>query len=198
MLAFLGIVLIAVAFKSVGMQGIHSVFSFLKSSEFRHFLRQPEIVRFYGIVFNLAVYVFLMIPRIDFFPASILFLLVFFLMFYLGDHKLLMKIFYFTIFSNVLLFVFVIAGFGEKLKTLTEFGADWLVMLIILTLCILAKSSINGQPDLTRRFRLCLIIAFVAPLTIGIIFKYFLLVPMPYEGLIVQLLDGIWYADIWS
>ncbi len=80
----------------------------------------------------------------------------------------------------------------------TEFGADWLVMLIILTLCILAKSSIKGQPELTRKYRRCLIIAFAAPLIIGIIFKYFLLVPMPYEGLIVQLLDSIWYADLWS
>jgi hypothetical protein len=38
----------------------------------------------------------------------------------------------------------------------------------------------------------------VAPLAIGILFKYFLLVPMPHEGLIVQLLDSIRYAELWS
>ena len=43
-----------------------------------------------------------------------------------------------------------------------------------------------------------LIVAFVALTLIGIIFKYFLLVPMPFEGLVVQLLDSIWYADLWS
>ena len=35
------------------------------------------------------------------------------------------------------------------------------------------------------------------PLLIGMIFKYFLLVPMPFEGLIVELLDLIWYVEIW-
>ncbi len=198
MLAFLGTVLIAVAFKSVGMEGVQSVLNFLKSAEFLQFLQQKEIVRFYGIVFNLTVFVFLMIPRIDFFPASILFLLVFFFMFYLGDHSLLMKIFRFTLFSNLLLCLFLFSGLGQKLTTITDFGADWLVLLIIFALCMLAKSSIKAQPELNRRYRLCLIIAFAAPFTIGIIFKYLLLVPMPYEGLIVQLLDSIWYADFWS
>jgi hypothetical protein len=35
----------------------------------------------------------------------------------------------------------------------------------------------------------------VAPFTIGSIFKYFLLVPMPTEGMVVALLDAIWYWD---
>ena len=38
-----------------------------------------------------------------------------------------------------------------------------------------------------------MIIAVSAPLLVGMIFKYLLLVPMPYEGLVVLLMDAIWY-----
>ena len=58
--------------------------------------------------------------------------------------------------------------------------------------------NVRGHLEVVQKYRLSIIIAFVAPFTIGVIFKYFLLVPMPFEGLIVQLLDSIWYADMWS
>ena len=74
----------------------------------------------------------------------------------------------------MVLLVFLLAGFGENFAGVTEFGGDWLVVLFIIALCLLAQTSIQGQPDGQKKFRLSLLIAFVAPLTIGIIFKYFL------------------------
>jgi hypothetical protein len=38
-------------------------------------------------------------------------------------------------------------------------------------------------------------VAVVAPFIICPIFKYFLLVPMPKEGLVVALLDAVWYFE---
>ena len=40
-----------------------------------------------------------------------------------------------------------------------------------------------------------MIVAIVTPFLVGMIFKYFLLVPMPAEGLVVTLLDYIWYLE---
>ena len=119
-------------------------------------------------------------------------------MFYFGDHAHLLKIFLFLACSSLLLLLFLVAGLGEKLAGITEFGGDWLVVFFIAALCLVARIGIQGQQELQKKYRLSLIIAFAAPLTIGIIFKYFLLVPMPHEGLIVQLLDSIWYAELWS
>ena len=198
MLTFLGVLLIIIAFKSVGGKGFRCVITFLTSAEFISFLRTPLVVRFYGAVFNLIFFVFLLVPRVDFFPAAILFLLVFFFMFYIGDHSHLVKILKFTIFIALLFLLFVLFGLNEKLGSMTEFGSDWLVLLFIPALCYLARTTVKKYPELQRKYRLSLVIAFAAPLTIGIIFKYFLLVPMPYEGLIVQLLDSIWYAELWS
>jgi hypothetical protein len=198
MLAFLGVCLIAIAFRTTGKEGIHSVISFLTSRELVTFLKSPEVIRFYAIVFNLLVFVFLMVPYIDFFLAAIFFLLVFFVMFYFGDHAHLLKIFFFTACCSLVLLLFLVSGLRENFTGITEFSGDWLVLLFIVALCLLAQTSVKGQPELQRKYRVSLILAFAAPLTIGIIFKYFLLVPMPHEGLIVQLLDSIWYAELWS
>jgi hypothetical protein len=40
-----------------------------------------------------------------------------------------------------------------------------------------------------------MIIAFISPFTIGMAFKYFLLVPMPFEGLVVAITDFLWYLE---
>jgi hypothetical protein len=198
MLAFLGTLLIIIALKSVGGKGFRSVISFITSPDFILFLREPLVVRFYGAVINLIFFVFLLVPRVDFFPAAILFLLIFFFMFYIGDHAHLVKILKFTVSIALLFLLFVLFGLNEKLSSITEFASDWLVLLYIPALCFVARKTVIEHPELQRKYRLSLIIAFTAPLSIGIIFKYFLLVPMPYEGLIVQLLDSIWYAEIWS
>jgi hypothetical protein len=198
MLALLGVLLIIIAFKSVGSKGFQSVFSFLTSAECISFLKEPLTVRFYGAVLNLILFVFLLVPRVDFFPAAILFLLIFFFMFYIGDHSHLLKMLKFSIAITALFVLFVLFGLNDKLSSITEFGSDWLVLLFIAALCFLVRTTVKGHPGLERQYRISLIIAVAAPLTIGIIFKYFLLVPMPYEGLIVQLLDSIWYAEIWA
>lgn len=198
MLTFLGLVLISIALKTVGQDGFKSVFSFLLSSSFVDFLRKPEIVRFYGIVANLMVFVFVLVPRVDFFLGAVLFLLVCFFMFYLQNPLLLLKVFWFIISSALLLGVYFGLGLGDTLFQKLDYAQDWIVIGCILSLCFLVGSSIRGDADVVKKYRLALIIAFAAPLTIGVIFKYFLLVPMPFEGLVVQLLDSIWYADMWS
>ena len=57
------------------------------------------------------------------------------------------------------------------------------------------RHLIKNRPELRRKYRICLVLAVVAPFTVGIIFKFLLLVPMPFEGSVVELLDAIWYYD---
>ncbi len=198
MLAILGILLIITALKSVGLQGINNVFAFVFSAQCISFARQPLTVRFYGAIFNLIFFVFLLVPRVDFFPAAILFLLIFFFMFYLGDYDYLLKILAISLAFSIFLLLVVVLGLQHTFDAYFQFSIDWIVIAFIVALCGVAWISVRKQAELKRKFRLSLIIAFAAPLTIGIIFKYFLLVPMPCEGLIVQVLDSIWYAELWS
>ena len=179
------------------MAGLKSVLNYLSSPDFADFLKQPVTIRFYGIVLNLFVFVFILIPHIDFFLAAIIFLLVFFFMFYCGSDEGIVGLICQIIIGGVILSVFTASGLAEKIDTFAFFSADILVIFFTVWLIfhyyIVAK---NGA--LIPKFKLSLLIGFIAPFTIGIIFKYFLLVPMPHEGLVVSLLDAIWYAEIWS
>jgi hypothetical protein len=48
---------------------------------------------------------------------------------------------------------------------------------------------------LRKKYRTAMIIAFVSPFIVGVIFKYFLLVLMPSEGLVVAVMDYFWYFE---
>ncbi len=196
-LALLGLLLVKTAVSSVGKDGVISVFKYLGSSDFSDFLKLPVTVRYYGIVINLLVFVFLLIPNIDFFVASILFMLTFFFMFYCGSDQDLVQLIFLILGAALALGVYLFSGLAENVNALVPYSADVLV-LIFIALLIFHYYKKYDNPEFNRRFKISLLIGFIAPFTIGIIFKYFLLVPMPHEGLIVSLLDAVWYADIWS
>ena len=86
-LILLGILLMRTALRTIGVAGVTSVLSFLTSSRFLSFLKERETIRFYGIVLNLLLFVFIMIPRVDFFIAATTFLFIFFSMFYCLDER---------------------------------------------------------------------------------------------------------------
>ena len=198
MLALLGLLLIKTAFKEVGSAGLLSVIKYLSSSDFVIFLKLPATIRFYGIILNLLIFVFLLVPRVDFFLATILFLLIFFLMFYCGYESDLLSLIYLMLAATLLFCLVVLTPLASSLTTAIPFISDILIIGYIVSLILPYFIKLKGAPELMPKFKLSLLIAFAAPFTIGIIFKYFLLVPMPFEGLVVSLLDAIWYADIWS
>lgn len=198
MLALLGLLLTKTALSAVGKEGIRSVIRYIRSSDFSDFLKLPVTIRFYGIVITLLSFVFLLIPRVDFFLAAILFLLIFFFMFYCGSEERLPLLIYQILAGSFVLGLLSFTGLTETLDTFILFSADYLAILYIGALVVQYLKMCRNHPELMPKFKLSLLIGFLAPLTIGIIFKYFLLVPMPHEGLIVSLLDAIWYAEIWS
>lgn len=195
MLVLLGGGLIRTALKAVGLEGIQKVVSFFRSKDFVEYLKSEDTVRYYGVVTILLGFVFLFIPRVDFFPAAILFLLVLFSMYYCGDHQHLCRLLKWslvTLGGYVLLFT---TGIVAALDKIIPRPADWLTMALIIVLALYTKKAVGQDPSRKKRLRTSLIIAVIAPCTVGIIFKYFLLVPMPSEGVVVWLLDAIWYME---
>jgi hypothetical protein len=75
------------------------------------------------------------------------------------------------------------------------YPADFLTLIFILTYCVYARVLIRGNAALRKKYRTALIVAFAAPVIVGLIFKYFLLVPMPFEGLVVAVTDYFWYLE---
>jgi hypothetical protein len=91
-----------------------------------------------------------------------------------------------------------VSGLAERVDAVIPFSADIFVILLIGALIVQYYKFSKDDKEGISKFKISLLIGFLAPFTIGIIFKYFLLVPMPHEGLVVSLLDAIWYAEVWS
>jgi len=153
------------------------------------------MMRFHAIVILLFSYVFLNIPRIDFFLCSVLFLSAFITMFYLDDPALLIAMLRFYLAGTLIMVLGHVLGLPAALEATLPYPSDWLVIVFILCYCGYVFTLIRRTPRLLRKYRTGLILAVLAPFTIGPIFKYFLLVPMPAEGLVVALLDAVWYWD---
>lgn len=191
----LGITLTGIALKAVGLKKLVGVIQYLTSHELVVFLMKPATIRFYAVVIVFSSFIFVMIPRVDFFLAAILFLMVFISLFYFDDDGYLKKSLLFFLAINAVLVLFFMSGLSARLSTVISYPGDWLVLFFIVTFILYAGRMIKTRNDLSKKYRTCLILATAAPLLIGIIFKYLLLVPMPFEGAAVELLDAIWYYE---
>jgi hypothetical protein len=181
--------------KTIGFKAFGDTLQWLFSSKLLQFLNTMSVLRFYAIAALFLALVYLYIPRIDFFLSAVLFLSVFILMFYFDEAKLLKKLFFFYLAGTVLFIIYFAAGFDGLFGQALSFAKDILALIFILAYCLYAWKLIRGNSELRRKFRIGLIVAILAPLIIGSIFKYFLLVPMPAEGMVVALLDAIWYFE---
>jgi hypothetical protein len=191
----LGIALVVNALKTVGLSGLTDTLGWLISPELMRFLKSEAMIRFHAIVVLLFSFVFLNISRIDFFLCSVLFLCAFITMFYLDDPALLIRMLRFYLAGTVGFIVWFLLGIPEVLEATLPYSSDWLTFVFILLYCIYVFKLTADRPRLRKKYKTGLIVAIAAPFTIGSIFKYFLLVPMPTEGLIVAVMDAVRYWD---
>ena len=191
----LGAMLTRTALKMAGIKALAETIHWLGSRDLFQFLTGDSVIRFYAIAVLFLSLVYLNLPRIDFFLSSILFLEVFITMFYFDDDQLLKKLFWFYLAGVGALIVYFAFGLDPVLSRHVPFAADILTICFILAYFIYAWALIRSNPPLRRKYRISLTVAVAAPFIIGPIFKYFLMVPMPTEGLIVAILDYFWYFE---
>lgn len=195
-IAALGLVLFRVAIKEVGAaNAITAVKSLFASKEGEGGMSLSNF-RFLSIVILFVCYVYLYIPRVDFFICSLLFLFTFINMFHLEDliiFKRMLGVFCIGVLTTI---VFFATGADQWLGG-SEGGhpGDWLTVIFLIFMVVFTKNQVAGEPSLIRRFRHGTIVAFLSPFILGPIFKFFLLVPLPYEGVVVEFLDMLWYWE---
>jgi hypothetical protein len=191
----LGLLLSRTALKIIGMKTFRETLQWLLSRNLIQFLNSISVLRFYAITVLFLSFVFLNIPRIDFFLSAILFLSVFVTMFYLDDAVLLKKLFFFYLAGTLFFIIYFATPLDALLGQVLPFARDILALMFIISYALYTWKLIRGNPAWRRKFRIGLIVAVAAPFIVCPIFKYFLLVPMPTEGLVVALLDAIWYSE---
>jgi hypothetical protein len=191
----LGAILSRTAWKMVGREEIGKVVRWLLSRNNVAFLTSASTLRYYAIVTLFLSFVYLNIPRIDFFLGSILFLSVFITMFYFDDDGILKKLFFFYLAGIAVIILFFATGLNSFIHKTIPYPGDVLTLCFLLSYWIYAWRLVRKSPALRKKFRTGMIIAVATPFLVILIFKYFLLVPMPTEGLVIEFLDKVWYLD---
>jgi len=195
MISILGILLIRTAFKSVGREALLQSLHWLASAQLLRFLKKPAEIRFYAMAVLFFSFVFLNLPRTDFLLSSVLFLAVFISMFHFDDDRLLLALFGFYLAGTAFFLLYFVLGLPGLLASAVAYPSDWLIVAFIASYQAYAWRRVRRDPALRRKYRHSLILAVVPPFVICPIFKYFLLVPMPTEGLVTAAMDAIWYWD---
>lgn len=194
-LSLLGLILLRIGLKAVGAAELSATFRWLSSRHLLWFLTSDGTMRYYAVIILFLTFVFLNLPRIDFFISAVLFLSAFITMFYFYDDSLLKKLLAFYVLGEILFIVYFSLGIDTIETAASFFVTDLLATCFTIGYWLCTWKWTGPDRDRRRKYRLALIMALAAPFVIGPIFKYFLMVPMPKEGLVVAVLDYIWYLD---
>ncbi|MDG3087872.1 tripartite tricarboxylate transporter TctB family protein [Vibrio hannami] len=132
-------------------------------------------------------YIYVLITWYDFFLASATFLLLYIGIYYLDDDSItrkLLKIYYSAIALSLAVFL---SGIDATINAGYAFTTD---MILVVTMAVLFlamfSSAKKTSSELARKVRKLTIIAIVFPAALCPIFRYFLLVPLPKEGIVVE------------
>lgn len=187
----LSILLAFVAVKEVGMESIKKRVGHFGDDGLVGTILKERNLRYLAILSFFIFYVYVFIPRIDYFLATFHFLLVFMSIFYFDDYSLLKKLYKFYLIGSMTFLAYFLLNIDQLFMVIPNF-TDYLFILFIAVYYFYTRSVINS-PDLKHKFSVSLILSFLVPLVIVPLFKYFLLVILPYEGVVVKLMNLIAY-----
>jgi uncharacterized membrane protein YidH (DUF202 family) len=157
--------------------------------------QSPEkTLRLLGILTVISAYVYLHIPRVDYFLSTVFCLLVFISFFYLEAPGALKKLFSFYLSGCLFLFVLSLAGIDRVLNEIFPYAMDLLVLVLLLAYALFCWKLVRHEAVMRRRFRLTVIMAIVPSLVLIPSFKYFLLVPLPVEGAFIEVMNIVRYS----
>ncbi len=191
----LGVLLCRMGLKTVGLDAFKETLGFLVSADMRRILKSDTCVRFYAIAALFLTLVYINLPRIDFFLCAVLFLMVFITMFYFLDDCLLRRFLIFYLAGEAVLLVVFALGFHRSSGEAPSPIPDLLALAFIAAYAFYVRVQLRARPELKRKFRIGLVVSLATPFVIGTVFKYFLMVPLPREGLVAWVLDYLWYLE---
>ena len=158
------------------------------------FILSERAIRFIAILIALFSLIYLYIPRMDFFITASLFLFFMISIFYFDQPDLLKKLTVFFLTGNILFTVIWISGWAGQLMTIYQFFMDILLFIFLMIYLIYTWLLIKGEQTLKIKYYVSLLVSIGVPLFLCPVFRYFLLVPLPYEGFFIELMHTLYYA----
>ncbi|MEM5947668.1 hypothetical protein WKV44_03830 [Spirochaetia bacterium 38H-sp] len=194
LLILLAILLFFLALKEGGAKGLLERIQSVPSRINK--LLDEKNIRLYAILLAFTSFVYLDIPRIDFFLSILLFLGFFLTSFYFDNVPLLKRFLVFYFIENFILLVLFITPVADILKSLFLYSMDVIALIMFVAYMVYVRKSISNDQELRQKYRQVMLISWLVPLIIVPIFRYALLVQFPVEGGIVGIMHLVYYS-IW-
>ena len=153
-----------------------------------------NMLRFLAIVLIFAAFVYIYIPRYDFFLSALLSLTVFMSMFYLDRPELLKKLTGFFFIGSMIFLFLAVFKIDAALKSRYIYLMDIFLFLFYLLYIWYGWKQVRHDAELTSKYSLTLLISGAMPLFVIPLFKYALLVPFPVEGGAIEIMSTFWYS----
>ena len=168
--------------------------SLIQTIEARVPADRSGLIRLLAIVVALVGYVYLNIPRVDFFLSTSLFLFYFLAAFHFDDEQILKRMLLVYSIGNLLLLGVFITGLSGLLNSAFLFSTDVIALAFLVGLIVYVRRLSARLGHERKQFRLVLLVTFLTPLVLVPVFRYFLRVPLPREGGIVEIMNLIYYS----
>jgi len=193
LLSILGVALMVTAIKAGGARVVIDVF------KTRSLSPAESHIRFGAILLAFVAYVFINIPRVDYFLATATFLLFFIGAFYPNDDRVLHRLTVFYGIEQLVLLMAFMTGAGAFLNKvfvyrMVSFGTDGLALILFVALWGYLVILTRGRKEFWRARRVALVVALLFPTFLTPVFRYVLRVRLPHEGGIVELFHLVHYA----
>lgn len=150
--------------------------------------------RVLSVVLGLGTFIYLFIPRVDFYLSIALFLYYICSAFYPDKEEFRRSMTLHYLIGSAFFTLLAATGLDDLLIGLLRYNLDILALLFLIYLNIYSRIK-GGRMGVPReKFRRVTLIALIVPLVLCPLFRYFLLVPLPVEGGIIKLMNLVYYA----
>lgn len=170
--------------------GTHRLFTFTYKGSL-----SDRTWRFISILLIFGFSTYLYLPHVDFFITVMLTLIVMTTVFYFDHQKLQIQYTLAFVGSSCLMVLLFASGIANSLIELNIYSIDILSVFIYLGYVIYCYWHIpKDQKDLVRKFKVSVVVSMVIPLFLCPAFKFGLLVPLPKEGIVIELMSIIRFS----
>jgi len=188
----LSISIFSFAMKHGGKQALQESFAAMKGKK----VLSDGNIRYAAVLIPLLSLVYINLRMVDFYLAVVLYLGFTIPVFYLENDSIGRKAVYCYFFEMLILLILRVTKLNVILDGIFYYFVDSIVVVMIILLLVLFTREIkkSEQRELYRKkFRQAMLMSWITPFFIVIIFRYMLRVPLPKEGVVVNLFSMIYY-----
>lgn len=180
------------ALKQNGWSILKSIFMEMAGKKFTVLPEKSQ--KFLVILLYICGLAYVFVPNIDFYLSISLFLLMFSASFYFEDMSLLRRLGTSYFILAAFLGVLKASGLMAVLNKAFDYTTDVLVLAFSIAMIAFIAAYVRKDAENKKKLPRVYLVAYLSPFFLILVFKYFLLMPMPKEGGIIDLMNLVYYT----